>query len=463
MQLSLDCYQGAVLFSAVGDALGWPTEHNYIHENRGLKPFYTTPVQHFVAWSRRLGNDGEEIMRPGEYSDDTQLTLAVARCIDQTGAFLPDRFASIELPLWLHYERGGGRTLKAAARTHLQPRVTWQQNFFSEAGHNYVQAGANGAAMRNLPVALANAGDERAILLHSLLNTITTHGHPRAILGALLYGLAVNYALAAHQQSLSAHTLLEYLYTHLQATRPLIEEYAPLATWVQSWNIHSRYPFWQIFQETQQEATRYLQGISHYDTHLDYYKFIGARHPMTKGSGLSTACAAIYLFLRSLDTPEQALVTAVNTFGSDTDTIGTMLGALLGAYYGIHALPQPLLNSVQDHKALQQAASRLYMIATHQAKAEYQDSLDRQLVLRWDTHKFIPLLTAPPSPGTSIIHPTLGEGTILESSRHKMNNSHVFVVVRVQFTSGQSCCFSSEIDQHGQVLASLSRYLQKEA
>jgi len=83
----LDFFQGAMLYSAVGDALGWPTEYGYTYKNRGLKPFYEVPLAGFVEWRQLYaGWSGyEEPVRAGEYSDDTQLTLAIARCISVTG------------------------------------------------------------------------------------------------------------------------------------------------------------------------------------------------------------------------------------------------------------------------------------------------------------------------------------------------------------------------------------------
>ena len=46
--------------------------------------------------------------------------------------------------------------------------------------------------MRVLPIALANLGDIEKIKEEIFCNSIITHGHPRALLGAMLYGYAVN-------------------------------------------------------------------------------------------------------------------------------------------------------------------------------------------------------------------------------------------------------------------------------
>ena len=73
----LDRCTGAMLGSAIGDALGWPNENRSgnIHK-------LEIKNDSFIRWSRRTGgkywNHVEEIL-PGEYSDDTQLILAVSR------------------------------------------------------------------------------------------------------------------------------------------------------------------------------------------------------------------------------------------------------------------------------------------------------------------------------------------------------------------------------------------------
>ena len=110
---SLDRFEGALLCSTVGDALGWPTE--FLKPTNGHKPQFRLPVKDFVSWEKLVGGKWwgyDERIGQGEYSDDTQLTLAVARSIAETGQFEPGRFAYEELPLWLQYERGGGKSVK---------------------------------------------------------------------------------------------------------------------------------------------------------------------------------------------------------------------------------------------------------------------------------------------------------------------------------------------------------------
>ena len=105
--------KGAMVACAIGDALGWPNEPR--SKNRAKKPKVT---DEFVAWIRSSNNPRwhDERILPGEYSDDTQMILSVARSII-TGDW--ERFfAEKELPFWLNYERGGGGALLKAAKSY---------------------------------------------------------------------------------------------------------------------------------------------------------------------------------------------------------------------------------------------------------------------------------------------------------------------------------------------------------
>lgn len=180
-------FQLALLLSAAGDSLGWPQE--FARQKRTLKTY--------IAWEKRGGGKWwgyTETINPGDYSDDTQLTLSIARSITSSGVFTPEYFAYLELPLWLNYERGGGHSIKTAARNILKKKSQWFTNFYKTRHVTYENAGANGAAMRNLPIALINVHNEKKFIIETFKNSIITHGHPRAIIGSILIGGAQNFS-----------------------------------------------------------------------------------------------------------------------------------------------------------------------------------------------------------------------------------------------------------------------------
>ena len=110
-------YKGSIKLSAIGDALGWITE--FEKNTLSLKEkFGTERIDKFYSWKKPVGGRFYgfiDNINAGSYSDDTQLLLAVARSIKKDGSLDHNYFAKIELPNWLDYARGGGRTVKTAA------------------------------------------------------------------------------------------------------------------------------------------------------------------------------------------------------------------------------------------------------------------------------------------------------------------------------------------------------------
>lgn len=467
----LEQYQGALLFSAIGDALGWPTE--FLSPAR-RKPSFALPLRNFVSWPKRVGGRWwgyEDHIASGSYSDDTQLTLAAARSLSSSGDFEPEHFAYKELPLWLQYERGGGRTVKLAARTLLQRNVKWNSNFYRQKNAAYRQAGANGAAMRSLPIALVSACNTPRLIRDLFINAIITHGHPRAILGAMLFGLSVQFVL--DEPKFNTKDLLGTVRSGMDDAVDFIiesENEIWIADWIRKWNGNGHASFRQRFRECLSELHQYIAMIPEFleKPPAHYYQAIGALSPETKGSGLATVCAALFLSLREDMDVAERLYQAINLLGSDTDTIGSILGALLGARYGVSAVPSHLCNQVQDHGYLSREASRLYAIArdgsapvsepvgNSPGKQEFFQSIrpwEDVLQYMFSNAKIV---------GKHIVHPTMQQGIIVDAKTMPISREgYVAKLIHVDFDCGQTCVFHSRVDAKGKVAASLAQEIDK--
>src|SRR5690606_31663796 len=147
--------RGALLAGAVGDALGWPYE----------RPSHDLPAGHrdaagFFGWRRttdRFRPFTEEVA-PGEYSDDTQLTIAVARARLAAGPEWAAWLERVELPFLSCYESGAGATVKRACRSWASGRPPWAAAPKDRA--RYFAGGANGVAMRVAPHAIAHHAED---------------------------------------------------------------------------------------------------------------------------------------------------------------------------------------------------------------------------------------------------------------------------------------------------------------
>jgi ADP-ribosylglycohydrolase len=463
---SEDKFKAAMLFSAIGDALGWPTE--FINP-QSKKFAIDLPLRDYMKWRKQVGGRWwgyTDEIEPGSYSDDTQLTLAVARCIDDRGNFLPERFAYSELPLWLYYERGGGHSVKAAARAFLTPNREWYNTFYKSTDASYHSAGSNGAAMRNLPVALACLSEETSLVRNSFRNAIITHGHPRAIIGTILYSLALRYAASSDRAQLES--MLSYLTSALKRSLETSLNDKQIIQWVEDYKKPPNerpYLFYAEFQKDLEETIIFLNKIPQYinGSPKEFYSLIGALDPATKGSGISTVVAAVYDFAKHSESPEEALLSAVNTIGSDTDTIAGFVGGLQGIHSGSKDIPTRLIEGLQDKEYMIRTSSEMHSIASGRIsnRISKNERISRRQaylnLLAWEIGLHEMFWDAI-GIGGNIVHPTLGRGRIVDKKQTKLiREDYNAKLLCVNFESGQSCVFHSRIKKDGTLSESMAK------
>ena len=325
----------SALWAAAGDAIGWITElarEGTIEARTGI-----SVVDRPVEWQRFIGGrSGVKVTLPaGTYSDDTQLRLAVSRSIRGNGAFDAEAFARIELTVWQSYALGAGRGTKAAAGNLAKRGVNWFSNFFDE-GSRYVDAGGNGAAMRIQPhVWSMRSGEQGAMVTAVLRDAIVTHGHPHGFVGAAFHALALADAL---DHSFGTVSGLFRNVESLSALPKLIKEDRQLETfWRPAWENQSNKDIGRAVSDIQDEIKRDIDVIAPIlesgsgESYIKILENLGCLTEKLRGSGIKTALAASVLAILYTGDPEAALIASANSAKSDTDTIGTMAGAILGA------------------------------------------------------------------------------------------------------------------------------------
>lgn len=347
--------KGAMLATAIGDALGWPNEPR--SKNRIKRPKVT---DHFVEWIRSSSNPRwhDERILPGEYSDDTQMTLSVARSIiaGDWENFLIER----ELPFWLTYERGGGGALLKAAKSYSMGDMQLWRSKYALA---YFNAGGNGAAMRILPhvIATAKRPNIDALMLDVARDTLITHGHPRAFLGATCYAYALEYLLRKN-------TILEYgeLVSAVidgQNNWGAFLDPDIFGDWLHVVSSQCGYNFSAEWERTRIHMVKQLEFISvslNKGLILDDIKVLTELECFgtANGAGDIAALAAIYLASRYANNPSVGIKIPAFSFGADTDTIASMTGGLVGMLSGTSWIPSEW-KLVQDYNCLLQLTELL--------------------------------------------------------------------------------------------------------
>jgi ADP-ribosylglycohydrolase len=374
----------SALWAAYGDAIGFPSE---LVSSRELEKRIGTPdVDGPVDWCKRTGGMfGPEVrFAAGSYSDDTQLRLAVCRAIAGNGFFDVESFAKIELPVWLNYALGAGRASKLAASNLALRDPTWSHNFFKGNHVDYWNGGGNGAAMRIQPhVWAVHRMGAGAFMGDVVRNAVCTHGHPRALMGAAVHAHALHVALQNGRVSAPEEWAELGSVASAQAYQSLLDDQELALVWIPQWEQLSGSRLRALWDTTTTEwieSCRTAVSVcrttaSPDEQYTAVLAELGGYSGAERGSGLKTPLYAnVLAWLFRDEGPRQALLAAANALGSDTDTIGTMAGAIIGAVSST-APSEP----VQDAAYIASEARRLFAIGL----GREQPGFDYPDLMKW--------------------------------------------------------------------------------
>lgn len=340
--------RSAFFGAAVGDALGWP------FEGRAASLPKNAENLGYIDWEKKSGgrfNPHFEYIAAGNYSDDTQLLLATGRSLTTQTEWWKN-FAKVELPFWTTYERGGGGATKRAAAVWTAGSAPWLEE--KKGGSlKYFEAGGNGVAMRVLPHCVGSASDSsfHDIASAIIANGVTTHGHPRALAGALAYGYCCWQALRL-SETLEYGYLIQQTLDHCDewSVMPDISAYWP--TWKGAALNHAPdyLDQWEVAVNEMISMLKVALSAMHKGALVSQWsvlKELGAYNKKIGGAGTVSAASAIFMASRYAASPLEGLISAATAEGTDTDTIASMTGAILGAVSG-HEWLSKFRNQTQD-------------------------------------------------------------------------------------------------------------------
>ena len=311
---------------AVGDALGFPTE--FRRRAAILDTFGPDGVTEFVAqldprWPARPAIIGRG-HPPGSYSDDTQMSIAVAEGllggsgddVDRVMTRIASRFIA-----WSRSDdndRAPGNACMTGCR-NLARAVPWRQAGVADSK-------GCGSAMRVAPIGLLCWRDQARLLELARASSRLTHGHDAGVEGAAAAALLV--ALALEKKSPA------------EMYQAVLAECGPRsADFDRCW--------------------RKLPGM------LDQPPaFVLSEQGLGESWVAEEAVAsALYCHWLSPTDLRACVLTAINTDG-DSDSIGCIAGSISGAYNGSAAIPEHWRHGVENSALLQQLGERLHAAAT---------------------------------------------------------------------------------------------------
>jgi ADP-ribosyl-[dinitrogen reductase] hydrolase len=255
------------------------------------------------AWDGKYGSSEYHGLGPGQWTDDTQMSMALAETLIKRGFYEPSAVAAAYLRWFQSGDcRGiGGNTRDAMLK--LAGGAPWY-------GSGIVGAEGNGTAMRAAPLGLQHwRGIERlkAAAHWARIDSAITHVSNEAKEGSAAIAVAVSHLSSGGTQDTLLNTVLAYIEaSHVQVL------------------IH------RIKNEIECCA-----GIVDLKTNMGWdEKGVSAHVTQTVPAALAMFCLTRDYY----EAVHQAIL-----LGGDTDTVGAITGALAGAYYGKEGLPEELL------------------------------------------------------------------------------------------------------------------------
>lgn len=316
-------FVGTLIGTGIGDALGAPFEGSGPNAlgRQSSDTIDYLPISGYLK---------------GQYTDDTQLTIAIARAIVKDRCIRGNTVAEEIATFWRTGKIiGEGIACGEAMRRYISGAADWES-----CGTGDGRAG-NGSAMRAGPVGLWDFDDPDRIPSDSRTATIMTHTDERAIAGTAAVARAVAYLVAA-----DSFDPIDMVETVASCVETIHAGFAALLRKLPEW---LDAPYETAHREIRDAAQPGGAGGA----------WSGGITPFV----IPTVLAALYCFLKSPAGPVESIVRAIN-MGGDTDTVAAITGAVAGSHNGAAAFPERLVNGLKDADFIAQLGEHLYSTKT---------------------------------------------------------------------------------------------------
>ena len=294
----VDRYCGAVLGAAVGDALGAGYEFTNPHEDESIE----------------MIGGGSFDWAPGEWTDDTQMSLAVLSALAE-GSISILSVAENFLE-WYNSDPPdvGNQTRSVLGATETPDALEATAAAFLDA---VPEAAGNGGLMRTSPVALISETDRGVISDYARKVSALTHPHKDSVNACILWSLAIHKAATWEGDEKSFD-------------------------WVDSLK----------------DGFDYIEEVerSRWEIKIDE-AVKNEPNTFNPNGWVVTAFQAALSVIVNTEVPatdpsshfRETLINAVR-IGDDTDTVASIAGAYLGARWGKSAIPEDWLQKINGYK-----------------------------------------------------------------------------------------------------------------
>lgn len=326
--------RGSMVGLAIGDALGMPVESMTYAEimaltnDKGITDFIAPVQKKFKSCRTFL---------PGQWTDDTQLALAVAKSLIRSKGFNLKDQALAHIEAYKESTRGWGGTTRNAIKEIMNGLRKPDEPAKDKPGGG----AGNGVAIKIAPLAIFHAiRQDNKFIANAVSLGQMTHQNFKASFGALLIGEPIIQSI--YQHSLNNATSPNNLNFRLLCARETLDEVDRKVVGKEKSFRHCL----PLLIKTKNADE--LRGITGMGFHV-----------------VDTVCFSLGICKMFPDNFETALIETVNS-GGDADSDGAMVGAILGANLGIDAIPAWWLDGLYKIDEIIEVADDLLDVSLEQ-------------------------------------------------------------------------------------------------
>jgi ADP-ribosyl-[dinitrogen reductase] hydrolase len=243
----------------------------------------------------------------GQYTDDTMMSLALARSLTRNGKYVPSDVAQGYLEWYLSGNTRGIGATTAQAMHNLKIEIPWDQS-----GVVGDKVAGNGTAMRVAPLGMAYRHNLIDLIDFAQTDASITHNSPEPKAGSM--AIALGTALLSHR-NLMPEEVLESVINVIPDS--IVKNKLVLC------RLHLK-------EGTDERAALIEIGSAGYVP--------------------ETVAAAFYCLIAG-NNYKEVVIKAVKA-GGDTDTTAAIAGAMAGAFYGLDGIPDEYKDGVENFEEL---------------------------------------------------------------------------------------------------------------
>lgn len=313
---------GCLVGGAAGDALGAATE---VRTRKQIVETFGGYVSEFLAPPDDTFARGN---RAGQITDDFSCAYIACEEIIENGGQISPEVGKRALLRWAgmeqYFERFAGPTTRASVERLRGTAPVPEKTALRLVNEN--GKGSNGAAMKAAPIALFSGGDRDKAISDVITMCVWTHPNNLSLSGAAAVAAAVAAAMQEHA------TLSDVVRAGIYGARVGERRGCEIGDQLAGPSVERRIQLAALVATLSRDLDSAIDNIS------DYI-----------GSGLMAAesvPAAFGLMTAAGGRTKDAILAAVN-IGSDTDTVATIVGGILGALNGIESMPPEYLTVIE--------------------------------------------------------------------------------------------------------------------